>query len=175
MAYSSVSLAEINKIITNQEMVKDGEITEILYYYKIQKSQDSEFDIKSDAIDYNCNQDYIPQLKHYILNGMIYLFSMEEFNIAEYIGMCMNNDCINLNWDNLDSIEDKISTYLYDDLMFKLLDMEIFKYNKETNEYNYTLDEKLRFKNFGKYLKKVFFKIVDTYIYNKIITMITEY
>jgi len=175
MAYSSVSLSEINKIITNQEMVKDGEITEMLYYYKIQKSQDSEIDVKSDAIDYNCNQEYIPQLKHYILNGMIYLFSMEEFNFAEYIGMCMNNDCLDLNWDNWDSIEDKISTYLYDDLLFKLLDLEVFKYDKETNEYNYTLDEKLRFKNFRKYLRKVFFKIVDTYIYNKIITMITEY
>lgn len=159
---AETSLNIINILIKNTEQIKQNEIKTALYYYKIFKNDNETI------TEYNCNQSYIDELSNYIFNGFIYLVSLEEFNLQKYIGSNFKNEFISLDSDSLSNIEYYITEYFNSNetLLYKLLDLETFKYNIDTNTYNYTLLQKVKFKNLKKTLQTVLFKAFDTYIIN---------
>ena len=171
MCTADSSLELINILIWNNEQIKTNEIKKSLYYYKILKDESINLDVKlynERFIDYKCNQDYIDELTNYIFNGMIYLVSLEDFNLTKYIGSRLKNEFISLETEALSVMEYYITDYFdsNDTLLYNLLDLEEFKYNKDTDSYNYTIQQKRKFKSFKKTLETVLYKAFDTYIIN---------
>jgi hypothetical protein len=187
------SLDLINSIIINSNYIKYDEISSLFNYCKIlkdnyyyEKTENNIIEnnitennitennitennkIKMIPFDYNCNQKYVYELINLIFEGFIYLASLNEFDLHKYMNVNVNKNIAYLDYTELDIIEYRISEYFEnnDEIILKVLDLEPFKYDKETKKYNYTPEEKKRFKSFNRYIEKLFYIAFDNYIIN---------